>query len=73
MTTTDSESLIENLFACGCSYPTPAQLEALTEASQMVSEELDVAANGTLSFSLPPLGVGVVRFDGANPYAPLGG
>jgi hypothetical protein len=32
----------------------------------MVSEELAVGPGGTLSFELPPFGVAVVRFDGAD-------
>lgn len=50
-------------------YLSPTQLEALAEASQMVSEELTVGKDGTISFSLPPYGSGVLRFDGAkSPY-----
>ena len=50
------------------SYPTPTQLETLAEASKMVNEELPITRDGTVSFSLPPYGVGVLRFDNANPY-----
>jgi xylan 1,4-beta-xylosidase len=46
--------------------PTPQQFEVLARASLMVSEELAVSPGGTLSFALPPFGVAVVRFDGAN-------
>ena len=47
-------------------YPTPAQLTELNRASEMQSEELHVGAGGQLTFSLPPFGVGIVRFSEAS-------
>merc|ERR1712062_365966 len=44
-------------------YPTPTQLAELHAASEMKAEQLMVAPGGKLSFSLPPYGIGIVRFE----------
>ena len=52
-------------------YLTPLQLAELQQASEMSSEEVSVAVapdGARLSFSLPPYGVGILRFDGGEHY-----
>eukprot|EP01052_Picozoa_sp_SAG31_P026635 SAG31_NODE_2431_length_5707_cov_2.157810_1_plen_68_part_00 len=50
---------------------TRIQLDALHKASEVATEELELRADGSLeSFSIPPYGCAVIRFDDKVAHSP---